>query len=207
MKHGKLFFFNMGNITTGARIAILPLIYLTFYQVRPLGIAFFTCLVLLVLSIFLAMVPAPSDRAAKRTVEEFHAEHLERLSEESKVVNEKSLITLYGYRHTDNMWMKRRVGTEMIYPCPVALGYAERTDKQILLIGEKTLLSPDPAEYHVISLQHSPAVEATAEIDPENDKVVKLTLRHPSMKNELVAYFTNDYHYRDFLKRINAKMQ
>ena len=40
MKHGKLFFFNMGNITTGARIAILPLIYLTFFQVRPLGIAF-----------------------------------------------------------------------------------------------------------------------------------------------------------------------
>ena len=29
MKHGILFFLNMGNITLGARIAILPLIYLT----------------------------------------------------------------------------------------------------------------------------------------------------------------------------------
>ena len=202
MKHGVLFFFNMGNITTGARIAILPLIYLTFYQVRPFGVAFFTCLTLLVISFFTAMIPAPPDRAAKRAIEDFHEEHMQMLSDESKIVNQKSLVMLYGYGEVPKMWMKRRVGREMIYPLPVAMGYAGRADKKILLLGQKTLLDPTPASYHIIDLLHTQAPEVTTEIDPENEQVVKITLRHPALDSELVAYFTNDYHYREFLQLI-----
>ena len=202
MKHGILFFFNMGNITMGARIAILPLIYLTFYQVRPFGVVFFTCLTLLVISFFTAMIPAPSDRAAKRAIEIFHEEHQQTLMDESKVINPKSLTMLYGYGEVAKMWMKRRVGREMIYPLPVALGYTERMDKKVLLIGEKTLLDPTPAKYHLIDLTHGDTPRAQVELDPENEEVVKITLSHPSLEKDFVAYFANNFHYREFLKLI-----
>jgi hypothetical protein len=202
MKHGVLFFFNMGNITTGARIAILPLIYLTFWQVRPLGVAFFTCLTLLVISFFTAMIPAPPDRAAKNTIRDFHEEHQQTLMDESKVINPKSLTMLYGYGEVPKMWMRRRVGKEMIYPLPVAMGYTARADKSFLLLGEKTLLDPSPAVYRLIELTGEKRLQTQVDMDPENETVVRITLRHPSLQEDFIAYFANDYHYREFLTLI-----
>lgn len=202
MKHGKLFFFNMGNITTGARIAILPLIYLTFFQVRPLGIAFFTGLVLLVLSIGIAMIPAPSDRAAKRTIEEFHHAHKEEMMTRCGFSNDRSLMTLYGYAEDGSMWMKRRLGRDMIYPTPAALGFASHLGHGKLLIGTKSLLEPTPEEYCFLQDGELSEAVLTVTPDPENEAVAILKVVHPSQPHDMTFYVKNDFHIRDFMDAV-----
>ena len=197
MKFGTLFFFHMGRITMGARIALLPLIYLTFFQVRPLGVAFFTCLVLLVISAILSLIPAPSDRTARRTLNTFLEEHRQSMLDRCGFVNDGSLLLVYGYEETRDMWMNRSLEREVIYPHSVALGFVSHLGKGRLLIGKKSLLKPLPAEYLFWQDESLSEVTLSVTVDPENETVAKLCLSHPSIEAPLVFYTKNDFRVRD----------
>ncbi len=202
MKHGILFFLNMGRITTAARIAIPVLIYLTFFQVRPFGVAYFSCFVLLILSVILAMIPAPSDRTARRALENFRYEHKQELMSRCGFVNDEELLLLYGYAEDTNMWMKRALGREIVYPSPVAIGFAMHLDRGRLLIGRKTLLKKLPAEYFFWKDQALSDMEATVTVEAENEEVAKLMLTHPSRPDSFVLYVKNDFRVRDFVNSL-----
>ena len=71
MKRGILFFFNMGNITLAARIAIIPLAWTLTRFLPP---AFFVSLTLLIISLIIAIIPAPSDKSMIRAIANFREE-------------------------------------------------------------------------------------------------------------------------------------
>ncbi len=202
MKHGILFFFNLGRITMAARIAILPLIYLTFFQVRPFGIAYFTGIALLVLSLILGLIPAPSDRTARRTLTRFRDEHKEEMMSRCGFANDQSLLLLYGYAEDKDMWMKRGLDRDIVYPTPVAIGFVSHLGKGRLLIGKRTLLKPQPAEYVFLRDDSLSDLTLSMTVDLENESVAKLTFTHPSFPQPLTVYAKNDYRVRELADAI-----
>ena len=89
MKRGILFFYNMGTITTIARIAIIPLGWTLTRFAPP---AFFFSLFLLGVSLLVAMIPAPSDKAMIRVIERYREEALRQMSEESMIRDKERFI-------------------------------------------------------------------------------------------------------------------
>jgi hypothetical protein len=200
MKNGFLFFWNMGRITTGARIALLPLIYLAFFQVRPMGIAFFTCLALLAVALLLSFIPAPSDKKAKATLERFRSEHKEEMMSRCGFVNDEGILLLHGYAEEGNMRLSRTLGREVIYPVPLDIGFANHLGKGRLLIGKRTLIKPLPAEYFFLRDEELTAVRIEMTTESETEEVARLTFSHPALPENLTMYVKNDFRVRDFLE-------
>ncbi|MBR2354038.1 MAG: hypothetical protein IKA76_06020 [Clostridia bacterium] len=199
MKNGILFFLNMGNITMGARIAILPLIYLTFFQVRPFGVAYFTCFVLLILSVLLALIPAPSDRKALRTLQAFHFEHNEEMMSRCGFANDGEILRLFGYEEYKNMRIKRAVGRDVIYPHAVAIAFAFHLDKGRLLIGKKSLLKRMPPEYFFFKEDMLYDMKLSVTVEGETEEIAKLVFEHASFPSPLTVYVKNDFRVRDLV--------
>lgn len=202
MKRGILFFYNMGKITTAARIAIIPLAWTLTKFVPP---AFFVSLCLFVLSLLVAMIPAPSDKAMMRVIEKYHEDAKRQMSEESKIRDTERFIVLHGYRKGGTMKLRRRVGRVVVYPFPTSFFYGERGNKRFLMIAKKSLLNAEPADYEMIQL-HEPeeieALRATVQVDPQSEDVVELTLYTRHAPYGITVFAKNDYHYRDFLKAV-----
>lgn len=202
MKHGILFFYNMGKITTAARIAIIPLAWTLTRFVPP---AFYVSLVLFVLSFLLAMVPAPSDKAMMRAIEKYREDATQQMSAESKICNTERFIVLHGYRNEGSMRLCRHVGRDVVYPFPASFFYAERGNKKFLMIAKKSLLNASPVDYEMIQL-HEPeeaeAVRVTAQVDPQSEDVVELTLYTKHAPHGITVFAKNDYHYRDLVNAV-----
>ena len=198
MKRGILFFYNMGKITTAARIAIIPLAWTLTRFVPP---AFFVCLWLFVLSLIVAMIPAPSDKAMMRVIEKYREEAKRQMSEESQIRDTERLIVLHGYRKSGTMGLRRHVGRDVIYPFPTSFFYGERGNKRFLMIAKKSLLNGAPVDYEMIQLhekEEAEAVRVTAQVDPQSEEVVELTLYTKHAPHGITLFVRNDYHYRDF---------
>ena len=202
MKRGILFFYNMGMITTVARIAILPLGWTLTRFAPPV---FFVSLFLFVLSLIVAMIPAPSDKAMMRVLESFREEAKRQMSEESMIRDAERFIVLHGYRKGGTMMLRRRVGRDVIYPFPTSFFYGERGNKRFLMIAKKSLLKAGPADYEMIQLhepQEADALRVTVQVDPQSESVVELTLYTKHAPYGITVFAKNDYHYRDFVKAV-----
>ena len=202
MKRGILFFYNMGKITTIARLALLPLIWTLTRFAPP---AFFVSLGLFVLSLFVAMIPSPSDKAMMRELEKYREEAVQQMSVECEIRNTERFIVLHGYRKCGAMRLCRHVGTEVVYPYPTSFFYAERGDKRFLMIAKKSLVNTAPVDYEVICL-HEPEeareVRVTVEVDSQSESVVELTLYTQNAPQGITVFAKNDYHYREFVKAV-----
>ena len=200
MKRGILFFYNMGTITTIARIAILPLGWTLTRFAPP---AFFFSLFLLGISLLVAMIPAPSDKAMMRVIERYRDEAKRQMSEESMIRDAERFIVLHGYRKGGALRLHRRVGRDVVYPFPTSFFYGERGNKRFLMIAKKSLLKAEPADYEMIHL-HEPeeaeALRVTVQVDPRSEDVVELTLYTKHAPHGITIFARNDYHYRDFVK-------
>ena len=202
MKHGILFFYNMGKITTAARIAILPLALTLTKFVPP---AFYVSLFLFVLSFLVAMIPAPSDKAMMRAIEKYREDAERQMSAETKICNTERFIVLHGYRNEGTMRLCRHVGRDVVYPFPTSFFYAERGNKKFLMIAKKSLLNATPVDYEMIQLHESEEAEAvrvTAQVDPQSEEVVELTLYTKHAPHGITIFAKNDYHYRDFANAV-----
>lgn len=204
MKRGILFFYNMGNITTAARIAILPLAWTLTRFVPP---AFWVSLYLLVLSLILAMIPAPSDKAMMRVIEKYREDAVRRMSEESLIRDAERFIVLHGYRECGKMRLHRRVGRDVVYPVLTSFFYGERGNKRFLMIAKKSLLNAAPVDYEMIRL-HEPeeaeGLRVTVEVDPQIEEVVVLTLYTAHAPYGITVFAKNDYHYRELVNAIQG---
>ncbi len=202
MKRGILFFYNMGTITTIARIAIIPLGWTLTRFAPP---AFFFSLFLLGVSLLVAMIPAPSDKAMMRVIERYREDALRQMSEESMIRDKERFIVLHGYRKGGTMALRRRVGRDVVYPFPTSFFYGERGNKRFLMIAKKSLLKEEPTDYEMIHL-HEPeeaeALRVTVQVDPQSEGVVELTLYTKHAPHGITVFAKNDYHYRDFAKAV-----
>lgn len=207
MKRGFLFFYNMGNITLAARIAIIPLAWTLTRFVPP---AFFVSLALLIISLILAMVPSPSDKSMMRAVSNFHEEVKQQMIEESGIRNPERFIILHGYLKAGNMKLRRRVGRDVVYPFPTGFLFGEHGKEKFLLVAKKSLLNASPVDYETIRLHEPEELEAfrvTAQTDPQNEEVVELTLYTKHALHGITIFAKNDYHYRDFMNAIQRAIK
>ena len=202
MKRGILFFYNMGKITTAARIGIIPLAWTLTRFAPP---AFFVSFWLFVLSLIVAMIPAPSDKAMMRVIEQYREEAIRQMREESIIRSTEQLIVLHGYRKGGTMSLCRRVGRDVVYPFPTSFFYGERGNKRFLMIAKKSLLKAEPTDYEMIRL-HEPeeaeALRVTVQVDPRSEGVVELTLYTKHAPYGITVFAKNDYHYRDFVRAV-----
>ena len=202
MKRGILFFYNMGKITTVARIAIIPLAWTLTRFAPP---AFWVSLVFFALSLITAMIPAPSDKSMMRVIEKYREESKRQMSDESEIRDAEKFIILHGYRKEGNMRLCRHVGRDVVYPFLTSFFYAERGNKKFLMIAKKSLLNAAPVDYEMIRL-HEPeeaeAVRVTVQVDPQSEDVVELTLYTKHAPHGITIFAKNDYHYRDFVNAV-----
>lgn len=204
MKHGKLFFYNMGKITTAARIAI-PLSFLMLLRVVPMSPAFWFFIFLMGTSFLVALIHAPSDKAMMQVLERHRAEMKVKMKELCQIKDDQYYVVLDGYRKEGSMKLCRRIGTEVVYPYPTTFIIAQKDAKRRLVIVRKSLLSPTPAEYELIDLSgpiEAEGVRVSSCVDAENDKVAEITLFTRRYPNGITVFAKNDYHYRDFVKAI-----
>lgn len=198
MKHGILFFFNMGNLTMISRIALLPLAWLVL-NMNMYASMYPIYVILLVIAFVLCFVHAPSDKSVKATLDQFHADVKEELKNKYGFRNEASTVILKGYKKSGKMRLRRHLKTEVIYPYPTVFIFAERSDKKVLIIATKTLLKKQPAEYLCFELQEQIPIEVTSNVENDNDKIAEVTIRNDYFPEGITIYAKNDYHYRDFM--------
>lgn len=202
MKHGKLFFYNMGNITTIARIGI-PVSVLIALRTRPMSPAFWFFIGLAVVSLFVALIHAPSDKAMMRVLEQHRTEIKIKMKELCQIKDDQYYVVLDGYRKEGSMKLSRRIGKEMVYPYPTTFIIAQKDAKRRLVIVRKSLLTPTPAEYEMIDLSdpsNAARVRVSSCVEDENDKVAEITLCTDRYPDGITVFAKNDYHYRDFIK-------
>jgi hypothetical protein len=204
MKRGILFFFNMGNITLAARIAIIPLAWTLTRFLPP---AFFVSLTLLIISLIIAMIPAPSDKSMLRVIANFREEVKRNMSYECEIRDPEKFIILHGFRKAGNMRLRRQVKREVVYPFPTSFLFAERGNKKFLMIAKKSLLKSEPIDYEMSCLHEAVEAEAfrmTVQIDPQVEEVVELTLYTKHAPYGITIVAENDYHFRDFVNAIQS---
>ena len=207
MKNGILFFFHMGRITTVARLAVIPCSMLIL-QAVPGSIGFWTYVILTGIMLLLALVHTPSDRAMLGVVERFRQEVHHEMKRLCQIRDDEYYTVLEGYRKTGDMRLRRHVGTDVIYPAPITLVYAEKEQKRCLVIAQKNLLSPDPPTYELVSLTSTSELKALrvdAPADQEEEKVVELTLYTKKHPDGITVFARNDYHYREFLAGVRKE--
>lgn len=201
MKHGILFFFNMGNLTMIARIAFLPFVMMVF-RTNPEALFFPIYIALAVLCFLLCFVHAPSDKSMRYTLKRFHEDLKEKLREDYGFRRDESTVILSGYKKSGRMRLRRRLDHDVVYPYPTVLIYAERVDKRAIIVAQKTLLKPTPAEYVCIDLDKVKNLDVTSLVEEDNDKIAAVTLSCELFDEPLTLYAKNDYHYRDFMAAV-----
>ena len=208
MKNGILFFFHMGRIATVARLAVIPCGMLIL-QAVPGSIGFWTYVTITVIALLLALVHTPSDRAMLGTLEHFRQEAHVEMKRLCQIRDDEHYTVLEGYRKTGNMRLRRQVGTEMIYPSPITLVYAEKERKRCLVIAQKSLFTSDPPTYELFSLTSASELKMLrieAPADQKEEKVVELTLYTKAYPNGITLFAKNDYHYREFVAGIQKEI-
>lgn len=206
MKNGFLFFLNMGKITTAARIALIPSALFIFRTV-PSSPAFYFFIGLTVLSLVLALIHSPSDKAMQQALEHFYEDVQEKKKELCVIKDDKHYIVMRGYQKRGYMRLCRQLGTDIVYPHPLVLVHAQKEKRRFLLVAMKDLTKNKPIDYHLIDLtQEATDTSLLFEENPNNKKVAQVLLHHPRFCNDLIIYTKNDYHYR-FLEEATVDLQ
>lgn len=198
MKHGILFFFNMGNLTMIARIAFLPFVMMVF-RTNPEALFFPIYIALAVLCFLLCFVHAPSDKAIRQTLKRFHEDVKEKLKDDYGFRRDESIVYFSGYKKSGKMRLRRRLDHDVVYPYPTVLIYAARSDKRAIIVAQKSLIKPTPAEYIYIDLDSAEDIQVTSLVEEDNDKIAAITVSCALLDEPITVYAKNDYHYRDFM--------
>ena len=197
MKNGILFFFNMGRITTIARISIVPL-FLCVISIPFHSILYTLCCILLVFSILISIIPAPSDKVVDKIIAGFQSDLQQRLLNRCRVKN-GDVVILRGYEKVGKMILRRGHGKEVIYPHLAAIGFLQTKDKSVLIVAKKTLLSTALAEYMEFECNQETQLWIQSNTIDSEGSIVELALSVAGMENQIVMYAKADYHYRDLL--------
>ncbi len=198
MKNGILFFFNMGNLTMIARVAFIPLVWMA-SRTNPTALFFPIYVGLAVISFLLCFVHAPSDKAIRQTLKRFHEDVKEKLRNDYGFRRDESIVYFRGYKKSGKMRLRRRLDHDVVYPFPTVLIYAERSGKRAIIVAQKSLIKPTPAEYIYIDLDGAEDLRVTSLVEEDNDKIAAITVSCTLLDEPITVYAKNDYHYRDFM--------
>ena len=204
MKNGILFFFYMGRISTAARLLFFPFLSLI-WQARPYSFGFWVYVSLTVLALAFSMIHSPSDRAMMSVLEHFRQEVRHQMKKLCQIRDDEYYVVLEGYRQKGAMRLYRQIGTELVYPHPITVVFAEKESRRCLIIAEKSLLTSAPAKIETIAIHNATlaqSIRVETQADEENDKVVSLTIYVKDDPNGITLFAKNDYHYRDFMAAV-----
>lgn len=191
MKNGYLFFFNMGNITKGARIGLLPAAFFVFLARGWL--LMILSLVIMLVCIILSVIHAPSDKTATFVMDDFYKAFEERTRLESK----RKEISEYakGYLVKGKMFLKRHIGNQTVYPTLMTLAVFGVDGESFLLIGQKTLVKEEFPQFRKIKISGEVSLEPL--IYDESTIVIKIVTGDGDKELEFVTEY--NYRIRDFL--------
>ena len=197
MRTGILFFFNMGFITSVARKALLPLLIMmvgNFWVLSPfqsvITPAFWVTLVI-------AAIPAPSDRALLRTRDQFYAETVHVAAEICSVLHEEIVLYLNGYQKKNSYNLCRQIKAETIYTTAACVSYLEKSGERVLIVGTKSLISKKPAEFRRITISPEKPVEIRVRVVEES----MIELEFPCLPGVIIEAKL-DYHYRTLIEAL-----
>lgn len=202
MKNGILFFFNMGKITTVARIALAPLAFMIW---RSWGQVFwfFFFAALFVLALLISFVPSPSDRSVMLALERAQQDFDKLIRNQCSTSNSDSAVKLEGYRAKGKMILKRHKGTKMIYPHPAFFAIAKAADKQYwFFVSCSSLTNEKPPLTFSCPLK---STDYEISIEGESDdfsKVAYLTLKCELFPEGESFVVDRNYRIREFLSQI-----
>lgn len=203
MKNGLLFFFHMGQITTVARLALIPCVMLI-PQAVPGSFGFWTYVTLTMIAFLLSVIHAPSDRTMLSILRVFRQDVYSEMKRLCQIRDDEYYVVLEGYQKTGSMRLQRCMENEVIYPYPITLVYAAKENKRFLVIAQKNLLSSDPPTYELIDLTSASQL-ANLHIEGaifSDDKVAEVKLYTKGHADGIILYAKNNYHYREFLAGI-----
>lgn len=211
MKHGVLYFLYLGRLSWLARILLLPGIWwLT--RVPPLfegkfnpGFAF--AIIVDLLMLILSMLPAPSDKYARKVIERYEREFDEYIHD-----------TYRGRIRFDNIrilksWQPHRLGVlnleikldgDMITPKLAFVAMMEGKDEVIFESAVYTLFGENRVERKMWHVKAGDDFTVKLEKASENDSKVDLTLPAVGDRAEECFVITENFHLREFLAPLDA---
>lgn len=201
MKHGILFFFHMGRITTIARLIVVPS-FLLIWRVVPRSPAFWFLTLLSSAALLTAFIHAPSDKTMQNTLDRFFEDLKETLHNTYGFRSEENIVYLKGYQKKGHMILRRQLGSDIIYPYPTVFIYAERVHKRIILIVQKNLMKATPIKYTCIDLDKEKDLQIQSSSEGI-DKIIEITIKCQQIPSSVTIYAKNDYHYRNFLTALS----
>jgi len=197
MKRGILFFLNMGTITRGAKIAILPAVFLVFlakgFLMMGLSIAFaFLC-------ICVAAIPAPSDDVAMFAIKSFYESFEERI--QAKSGKKHNFEYIKGYQVKGKMFLKRRVKNKMVYPIPMVASIVSMCEDEelYLMIGRMSLLKNERPVFEEAKISDC---DISVENDTEENSMIIL-IKTSKTQEGISFVVENNYMSREFLSVVN----
>ena len=204
MKNGILFFFNMGKITTVARIALAPfalMIWRSWGQV----FWFFFFIALFALALLISFVPAPSDRGVMLALERARQDFDMLIRSKCSTGNSDSATKLDGYRVKGKMILKRQKGTKVIYPHPAFFAISKAADRQYWFFVSCSSLTNEKPPLTFCCPIKSPDYELSIEGDSDDfQKVAYLTLKCELFPEGESFVVDRNYRIREFLAQIEA---
>ena len=150
------------------------------------------------LSIILSVIHAPSDDAINKIIDEFESDLHQRLLNSCRAKSGDVKI-LRGYEKVGKMILRRGRGKNVVYPHLAAIGIIQTSDKCVLMIARRTLLSDSFMECQEIECHENTRFAVKTQVLHEEDNVIELTFSVEETEAQLEMIAKGDYHYRDFL--------
>lgn len=197
MKKGLMFFFNMGNITQAARIALVPAIIFMFFARGYLMMGISALLVLVCL--FFGLIHAPADEMALSAIRDFYQSFEDRLR--LTTMKKEDFLYIKGYEIKGRMFLKRQVNNKVIYPVPTVASIVLSHDENeyYLMIGRLNLLKNVQPEYKKIKIDHQNlSIEST--IESEDDSVMVINIKTSAAGGNIKIFVENNHTSRRFLE-------
>ena len=195
MKKGYLFFFNMGNITQAARIALIPAIVFLFLA---RGVFVLIALLFIPICLIFGAIKAPSDNKVMSTIESFHESFEERIR--AKTAKKECAPYIDGYQIKGRMLLHRCVNNEIVYPTPMVVSIVQTNNgkEDYLMIGRMSLLRDKSEKFENFKFDSS-NISLECLTDAEDDSVMVISINILETEESIKFVVQNNFRTREFL--------
>lgn len=211
MKHGMLYFLYLGRLSWLARILLLPGIWwLT--RVPPLfqakfnpGFAF--AIIVNLLLLILSMLPAPSDKYARKVIARYEAEFDEYIHDtyRGKIRFEKiQILKTWQPCRRGLLNLEIKLDGDMITPRLSLIAMMEGKDEVIFESATYVLFGEDRVERKVWRVTGGDSFSVKLDKANENDSKVGMIFPACQGQEEECFVVTEDFHLREFLQPLDV---
>ena len=200
MKTGIFFYFNMGHITKIARIAFVALAAILIFRTRFLSAFYPVYSKMFIISIFLSIIPAPSDKRFVNFLERFYQHVMQKTMDTCDLKRDNLVLMIKAFVNGGKYQLGRCYKNHMIYTTAVGAAFVEKSGKRFLVIGKKSLIWSSPEQYTVIDLNlEAPRITARVQEDEDAGDHAVIHVESASLPDGIDLICFVDYRYRDFM--------